>query len=267
MKRAIKKEAQKEGLRACVSIVIAVYTVGLTTYIVRRVMESMGMIVILNPLDIPRLRGRLVIVCNHADLLDCMFEIFLIPSLFFPQMARHPIMFAPWFMPDKHNFMDKWYWAWLRCRAISVERGKANGGVREARKMLKVVADFNGVMIHFPEPGRTVTGEFFYDDSPVRGCKLRRLSNSTAWVALETGAEVFTVWAERGPAKLQRKKPLFSKPNVAGLKEKPILVRLGRAMTFERPAGKITHAHACEVTNTIAQALLELADQVVEPKG
>jgi len=142
-------------------ILFCVYVVGPIIWIIFLILKWTANIKIINPENFPKLRPGMIIVSNHPDLLNCMYEIFLLPAIFFPQIALHPIKLMPWFTLDGRNFTDKWYWVWLKPRAISVQRDKTGGGVRAARKMLSVLGELTGVLIHFPEAGRTCTGKKF----------------------------------------------------------------------------------------------------------
>lgn len=234
-------------------VVLVAYTIGLAIGIAMIVGKRIGAVKIFNPENFPKLGTKLAIFGNHSDAWDFMAELFILPALLFPHYLLHPLKLVPWFTPDKHNFTDKWYWAWLRPRAISVERNKGNTAIKEARKMISVLNDFNGVLIHFPEGGRTCTGKNFLVSS--KGKKIRVLKPSAGWLILKTQASVFPVWIENGEAPLQPGKRLFSWPN---FKRGPIIVRFGKLMKFSE---QLSSKSALELTDIIAKNLLNLADQ------
>lgn len=231
-------------------ILLVVYTVGPAIRTVFLFFKWIGKIKIANQ-EIPRLEPGAIVIANHPDLLDCMFEIFLVPAIFFPQIALHPLRLAPYFTPDRRNFTDKWWWAWLRPMAISVDRSKEHGGVREARKMLDTASEHKRVMMLLPEGGRTCTGKIFRWSRSKRK-KIRDLKRSVGWLISRTQAPVLTMWLENGNPPDQPAKRLFSWPS---FKRGPILVRLGKFMQFSREDDSV------QITDKIANNLLELADQ------
>lgn len=238
-----------------IAVVAAMYTVGLSARILFLIFKWSGRITIVNPENFPDLESRMMIVANHSDLFSCMFEIFLIPALVFPirRILLHPLKSAPWFTPDKRNFTDKWYWAWLRPRAISVQRGKNGKGAGEARKMLDVLGRLKGKIVHFPEGGRTCTGKNHRRSR--RGKPMRELGLSVGWLALKTQAPVWPIWLEHGEVKLHPGKKLFSWPRFG---RGPITVKFGKLMRMDE--GLMAKSPA-ELTRVIAKNLLELADQ------
>jgi 1-acyl-sn-glycerol-3-phosphate acyltransferase len=239
---------------ANIVVLLMVFFVGTATRIVYLILKWTERIKIANPENFPRLRSKMIIVSNHPDLLGCQYEIFLIPGIIVPQVFLHPLKFSPWFTLDKHNFTDKWYWAWLKPRAIAVQRGETNQGTGEARKILNVLNELNGVMIYFPEAGRTCTGKkFMFSKSGKK--KIRILKNSVGSLILKTQASFVTMWLENGEVPLQPGKKLFSWPRFNG---KPIVVRFGKFVELDEI---LKAKSAAELTDLIAESLLELADQ------
>ena len=232
------------------AIIIAVYTIGLGVRIVFLVFKQVGRIKIVNPGNFPELKPGMLIVSNHPDLFDCMYEVFLIPALFFPQFYLHPLKLAPWFTLDERNF-GNWYWAWLKPRAIPIRRCVEAGGVREVRKMFDVL--HNGVIIHFPEGGRTCTGKNFQLSNG--GKKIRTLKSSVGWLALKTQATVVTIWVENGEVMHQPGKKLFSWPN---FKRGQIVVKFGQPIELNE---RLMAMSSFELTNVITESLLYLADK------
>jgi len=235
-------------------ILFAVYVVGSIIWVVLLALKGLNKVRIVSPENLPKLEPGMIIVSNHPDLLNCMYEIFLLPAIFFPQIALHPIKLMPWFTPDKHNFTDKWYWAWLKPRAISVQRDNASKGASEARKMLGVLKEQFGVLVHFIEPGRTCTGKSFLF-SKNKNKKIRTPKSSVGWLALKTESSVWSVWLENGEAPLQPDKKLFSWPSFS---RGSIIVKYGKIMEASAEIGAMSPR---ELTGVIAENLLELADQ------
>jgi len=239
-------------------VTLVVYTIGIAIWLVRLLLQAGGRIKILNPQDFPKGEQKLLIVSNHPDLLDCMYEIFLMPSLLMPRALIHPLKITPWFTPDKRNFTDKIGWAWLKCRAIPIMRAKAGrsygAGTREAREMFKVLALEHAIMIPFSEGGRTNSGRtWLYSKT---GRRIRPLKESAGWLALRTGASVLTVWLEEGDSRKNTNAPknLFSWPR---FKRGPIKIRFGKLMR----AANFGDLSATDLTKVIQQNLLALADE------
>jgi len=232
-------------------VIFFVYVAGIVVYLVFLLLKLFGKIKIKD--EIPKLKPGMMVIANHPDLMDCMFEIFLLPAMFVPQVFLHPIKLCPWFTPDKKNFTDKWYWAWLRIRAISIDRaGGAASGANEARSMLSALKQY-GPIIHFAEGGRTCTGTTFHFSQKRK--LIRRLKPSLGFLVRKTKAKVLPVWLENGKVELVPKKPLFSFPN---LFSGPITVKFG---TIIEPTQELVAQDSAEVTEVVAQNLLELADR------
>lgn len=236
-------------------VVIVAYTIGTTLGIVFLIRKRMGWIRVINPENFPRVKSnsRLVIVGNHSDLLDGMIEVFLVPALLFPQHFLHPLRCTPWFTPDKRNFTDKWYWWWLKVRAIPVIRGsRESNGAREARKMLQVLAEA-AVIVLFPEGGRTRNGDIFiYSPSGKR--RIRPLNKSVGWLVAKTEATVLTVWTEDVSWFKPPTKKLFSHLRW----RRKITVKIGKPMQFSDNMGAMGSS---KLTEVIQSNLLKLADQ------
>jgi len=236
-------------------ILFSVYVIGPISGSVLLVLKLTGNIKVINPGDLPKLKPGTLLVSNHPDLFDCMYEIFLVPTLFFPQAIFHPLKLAPWFLPDKHNFMDKWYWFWWKPRMIPISRGeKSNSRVSEAREMLKVLTQKSGIIIIFPERGRTNSGrEFVYSKA---GKRIRPISDSVAWMALKAQISVIVpVWLENSNGTQDPAKRLFSWPN---LKRGPAIIKFGKPMKLSDHSETADYS---QLTDKITQSLLGLADQ------
>ncbi len=235
--------------------VVAVYTIGFAFWIVFSIFKLIGKVRIVNPDNLPRLKPGTIIISNHPDLMDCMYEIFLIPALFYSQFFFHPLKCSPYFTLDKKNFKDKWYWNWwLGDRAIAIQRGAGNGRVAEAKEIVDVLGVHKGIIVHFGEGGRTCTGNKF-QLSPSGKRKIRPLKPSVGWLVLKTQACVITIWLENGPMIHQPGKRLFSLPK---LRRGEIVVKIGKTMEANK---KLMAMSPSELTEIISANLLELADQ------
>lgn len=237
-----------------IAVIIVAYTIGFWAVLIYIFLRCMGRVRISCVGKMPRLRKEMIIISNHPDLLDCMYEIFLVPSLFFRQWLLNPVRFVPWFTPDGRNFTDKWYWAWLRPRAISINRAARARATSEVRKMLRVLTGFKGVIVHFAEGGRTCT----YKGKPrqsIRGKEIRPLKPFVGWLWQKTEACLLLVWVENGDVPQKPGKQLFSWPN---FKRGSIVVRVGRPIAFSE---RLRLKTAAELTEIISRNLLMLADQ------
>lgn len=253
MRKNMAKKAKSDTFLICAWIVIAMYTVGLAVYSIFWILKSAGKIRIINQENLPRLRPRMAILPNHPDLLSSMAELFVVFALLYPQMFWHPIKFAPWFTPDKRNF-GGWLWHFVSPRAIFVRRDKGNGRVKEARGMLDALNNYNGVLMHYAEEGRTGTGTDF-QKSKNRGMLMRPLKKTIGWLILKTRACALPIWLENGEIAPQRNKKLFSWPRF--FKNKPIIVKIGKLISFE----SMEAMTASEISEVIQANLLRLADQ------
>ena len=96
-------------------------------------------------------KGRgLIIICNHISLWEPFVLIFLVTSLKRLFSLRH----IPRIVADKKNFQDKWYFLFFRPFIIAVDREDMSGG-EEAAKKIRSVVNNGGIVILFPEAGRT----------------------------------------------------------------------------------------------------------------
>jgi 1-acyl-sn-glycerol-3-phosphate acyltransferase len=250
MKKVLSKVLSYAG------IFFMVYVVGLASFVVFLLLKWTGKIRIVNPEKLPKLRPKMIVISNHPDLFDCMYEVFLMPMLFFPAAFLHPIQFAPYFTPDMHNFTDRWYWAWLKPRAIPIKRGNSgriSANKQAIREMKRVLGGFTGWLIHFLEGGRTRNGEDFLTSEG--GKRIRRPSASVGLLVELVDARVLPIWLEQGQE--DNKKPtttLFSPPRFGS---GPVVVKIGPLMC---PCNfKNTNPH--KITDQIVLKMLKLADQ------
>lgn len=239
---------------ANIVVLFVIYVIGSAARITFVLLKWAGKIRIVNPENFPKLKPGMLVVSNHPDLLDCQYENFLIPAILFPQIILHPFKLKPWFTPDKHNFTDKWYWAWLRPMAISVQRGEGVQGAGGAIKMLNILSSHKGIMIYSPEGGRTCTGNKFQFSNSGKN-KIRILKSSVGWLVLKTKASIIPIWLENGEVPHQPGKKLFSRPN---FKRGQIIIKFGKPMELDE---ETMLKGPFEITNIIAKNLLELADQ------
>ena len=237
------------------TIIFFVYTVGPIISSLFMAFKLKPKIKIVNPENFPKLSPGMIIACNHPDLLDSMFEIFLMPALFFPQVALNPLKLAPYFTPDKGNFTDKWFWFWLKLFAMPVQRNGGKGSLSLAREKI-VAIESKRPYIQFFEGGRTCTnptGNFQYSRNHKK--KIRTVRDSFGKMVKRTQSSVINVWLENGDVPDCPGKPLFSIPR---LNRGPITVKFGRKMDFET---EFQNKTPVEITALVTENMLELAEQ------
>lgn len=235
------------------STVFFVYLAGIIVLAIYGVLRLSGMIRFVMVGKFPKLKPGTFIVSNHPDIFDCMYEIFLLPTIFARQIFFHPIKLAPWFTPDRRNFTDKWYFSWLRARAISIQRGGlAQTKAIEARAMLTALKNQDGLVMHFPEGGRTCTAENIIRSK--KGMMMRELVASTGWMIAKTKAPILPIWFDNGPIEIVPDKRLFSWPNFG---KGQIIIKVGEVI---ETSDGLSEKDPAEITRLITAKMLDLAD-------
>jgi len=237
-------------------VLTVAYTICLVATVLYLFLRMTGRIEIRSQGGGPRLRPGMLILPNHPDVWDCMAEVFLVPAVFWPQVLLNPIKFMPWFTPDGRNFTDKWYWAWLRPRAIPIRRFRSPGtnGRKEAKNIIGVLNEFKGVIVHFAGGGRdcTYAGELLQS---TKGKKMRPLNPIVGRIWAKTKSAILPIWIDNGDFSQQPGKPLFSRPN---FKRGKVVITIGRPIEFSEKMG---NKGALELTRIISENLLALADK------
>lgn len=195
--------------------------------------------------NFPKWQGRVILVSNHPTL----WEPIGLVGLFFPQYLFRPFKYGPWNMSDRTNYYNNPMFRLTRPRLISVDRKdevQAGRAVVKAKKVL----DADGVIIIFPEGGRTENGKEFIT-SP-KGHRIRKFKDGFATLAQMTGATVVIVWVEGTDKVLpnQGRKISYKKFNPF----KKVTIRLGSTMRFSAESVK-------EINEIVGAAILKLADQ------
>jgi 1-acyl-sn-glycerol-3-phosphate acyltransferase len=153
----------------------------------------------------PKDKG-LILIHNHPSL----WEPALLPFLFSPWYL-FSLRFAPFSIPDKKNYHDKWWFSLLRAVCIPMERGSPKGEARALKRMKEKLSQ-GKVLILAPEGGRTFKGEEFKvirggEIEVVKGLPevdlryskaLRRFKPGIGWLVFNTKAEILPVWTEGG---------------------------------------------------------------------
>lgn len=249
-----KTDILKDSFADKIIILGAVYTIGVILAVLLGLFRVFRRIRILHWKRFPRGQGGLILISNHPSLLEPI----LLPALFYKDYLLHPLKFSPWSTPDKTNYYDRWYWFWLRPRAIPIDRDNPVKGLRTFTNLKKVIQS-GKILILFPERGRTETAlsrgqTFLYSQGGEK--KIATLSEGIAWLILKTDAPVFFIWVE-GTDKffpntiwIKGQKSRFPLPRFGGR----ITIKIGKTVKFEK-------TNKVDIIQKVAMTLLELGDE------
>ena len=193
--------------------------------------------------NFPSWQVKVLVVSNNPSLLEPI----ILVGLFFHQFFWRPFKYAPWNMAEKKNYGNLLFCP-ARSRLILIERGNKYS---EARGLIRAknILNSGGVMIIFPEGGRTVNGESFLASKG--GNRIRRFKSGFARLAVETGATVLPIWVEGTDRVFPNgaKVSYFRFPRFW----KKVVIKLGQPLHFK-------HESLEEIRQTVEAAILELAD-------
>lgn len=164
------------------------YPFGIFIGIIFLLFKSLGIVKVYGKKNFPVWQGNVLLISNHPSLLDPI----ILVALFFPQYFWRPFRYSPWNMAESKNYGNKLFYL-MRPRLILIDRedkhSKAEGII-----LAKNILNSGGVMILFPEGGRTSSGENFLESTT--GKKIRNFKPGFAWLAAQTGATVVPAWIE-----------------------------------------------------------------------
>jgi 1-acyl-sn-glycerol-3-phosphate acyltransferase len=237
--------------------VFLIYTIGVFLGCVFYTLKIFKVVRVLNKERIPHNHNGLIVISNHPSLLEPI----LIPLLFFWDYILHPFKLCPINIPDKTNYLDKWYWWWLRLYAIPINRKDKREGIGALFKMRKVL-NAGGIIIPFTEGGRTCFGKAFaYSNN---GKKIRisdEVDKTTegargiSWLISQTNPTVLFIWVEGAekvlPNSSDRKKLYQIPPNF----REQVTIKIGKPVCFLKGYSKNKMAE--ELTSN----LLNLANE------
>lgn len=180
-------------------------------------------------------RGNVLFIVNHPSLLETI----ALPALFWPYPWQEKTRHVPYSVADINLFPEKWQQAF---RLVVVSRDETDEAKRvndlASKRLIRIFKRERGVVIFYPEGGRTFKGTEFITD---RERIVRIPRTELVSLAARIGAEIIPVWAEHGDCSKERSLLLSY-----------FMLFTGRQMTlhFGRPlVGEVTET-------SIAQALL-----------
>lgn len=192
-------------------------------------------------------RKGLIVVSNHPSLLEPL----LVAGLFFTQYFVHPFRLSPWNIPDEKNYNNIW-WRWARARIIWVDRESPEKARRTFTKVKNVV-DSGGIVILFPEGGRTFKRRKLYSK---RGKAIAFLQEGIGLLIRKTEASVLLIWVEGSDDFFPN--TLWTDENTSKFPFprfwKKITIKIGNIVCFQKKRKE-------ELTQEVAAKLLELADE------
>ena len=238
----------KDSLLDKIVLLGTVYTIGILMGLLLYLLKFLGTIKISGWEKFPHGRGNLIVISNHPSLLEPI----LVPALFFKDYIFHPFKLSPWSTPDKTNYYDRWYWFWLRPRAIPIDRTDKRAELKAFFKMKKILSS-GGRIVFFPEGGRTFKGnDFFYSQ---KGKRIRTLKEGAGLLIAKTKALILPIWVEGTdqvlPNSPDPEKLYYTFPRIW----KKITIKIGDPLKFEEGNQKE------EITQKLVTTLLKLADE------
>ena len=234
---------------------LAIYTMGTALGLTFLILRLLGRIEILHQERFPKynrnpelFKNGLIVISNHLSLLEPL----IVSALFFDQYFFHPFRLSPWNIPEEKNYDNK-FWKWAKARIIWVDRTDSRKAI-ETFKKAKNVVNKGGILIIFPEGGRTFKRK--HKLSSKKNKKIGVLQEGIGLLILKTQAPVLPIWIE-GSDKvfpntlwIDEKTSKFSFPRFW----KKITVKIGNITEFEKSS-------RVEITQEVGIKLLELADE------
>lgn len=180
-------------------------------------------------------RGNVLFIVNHPSLLETI----ALPALFWPYPWQEKTRRVPYSVADINLFPEKWQRSF---RLVVVSRDETDEAKRvndyASKRLMRILKRERGVVIFYPEGGRTFKGTSFVYDS---GRTVRQPRTELVSLAVRIGAEIIPVWADHGDCSRER-----------SLLRSYVMLFTGRRMTlhFGQPlTGEVTET-------SVAQALL-----------
>ncbi len=236
---------KKESLIDKITILFLLYPFGIILLFFLGLLRALNVINILHKERLSFNKRGLIVISNHPSLLEPI----IIPLLFYKDYLISPIKLRPFSTPDKSNYYDKWYWYWmLRLLSVPIDRGNRRSEVTAFFRMAEII-NSEGILILFPEGGRTDNGTDFHYSR--KGKRIRILKQGIASLISRTGASVLYIWVE-GAEKVMPivKDKLYVRPRLGR-----VFIKIGKTVNFEK------HISKEKIIQQIQTDLLELADE------
>lgn len=143
-------------------------------------------------------RGSVFFIVNHPSLLETI----ALPALFWPYPWQEKTRHVPYSVADINLFPEKWQQAF---RLVVVSRDETDEAKKvndhAMKRLIRIFKRERGVVIFYPEGGRTFKGTEFVTEG---GRTVRRPRTELVSLAARIGAEIIPVWAEHGDCSRER---------------------------------------------------------------
>lgn len=236
-------------LLAALWLLGVVYTAGLLIGLFFCVLRISGRLKVTHWERFPKWHRGILAISNHPSLYDPI----LIMGLWFSQYLFHPFLFSPYNTPDQSNY--RFLAGWMKPRMIFIPRGQK----RKEWKILRYIAAIlrtGGIVILFPEGGRTSSVPKKQRILSQNGCEMRPLKRGAATVASRTGAIVLPIWIDGSGIFFPNNGGVISTYlTVPRFWKRRVVIRIGEPFRLD---GSQDHDQA---NKKLQDALLKLADE------
>lgn len=182
----------KFEMREKLKLLFLVWTVGLLGGLIFTALRMTGRIRIsgFDKNSLKPGKGGLILSSNHPSL----WEPAILPFLFFPRYL-FSLRLIPISVADKSNYYNRILFSPFRFVCLPVERGNVREEIKAVDAMTQVLSR-GGILILYPEGGRTFKGEKFKRSSS--GKKIRYFPKGLRKLFLESGSPILPLWVEGG---------------------------------------------------------------------
>ncbi|MDO8424785.1 MAG: lysophospholipid acyltransferase family protein [bacterium] len=179
-------------MRERLRILFLVWTIGLVGGLIFMVLRVTGRVKIsgFNRKKLKLGEKGLIVISNHPSL----WEPGVIPFLFFPGYL-FSLRLVPVSVVDKADYYNSGWFSPFRFACLPVERRNTKEEMKAMGKMLSHL-ERGGVLIIYPEAGRTFKGEEFRYSSS--GERIRCFPKGLRKLFLESGSPVLPLWTKGG---------------------------------------------------------------------
>lgn len=170
-----------------------IYTLGLFLSLCFEFLRMTGRVRIRYPANIRGRGSGMIVFSNHPSLMDPV----LVPvALFAPRWFAKPFKVMPWSVADKKNYIDKWYYFFLRLARVVPVRTNSDGERSDflaLRKMFRAVRSGDNLII-YPEGTRTAKTKKRYEIAG--GKQLGYFRPGIEFLLRHSSSEFLPVWIE-----------------------------------------------------------------------